>query len=186
MIGWMRTVSLSQIRFFASASTPRRAAARHQRAVGAARAQRDQPARDSGTRTRCASIRSHQGRRRGQRRSRRGAYGDLRARGSRERSSTPPEVDPAARRRDGDGAEVEINTIPGYLPQRNDRGMANSSGANVEAMFGPALRHRRPRTGSTDMGDIAHLMPVIHPMVASALGKTTAPISASTSPSTPT
>jgi len=28
------------------------------------------------------------------------------------------------------------------------------------------------RTGSTDMGDIAHMIPVIHPYVASALGKT--------------
>src|ERR1700687_5115570 len=41
------------------------------------------------------------------------------------------------------GAEVEINTIPGYLPQRNDRNMGEFFGANVEAMFGP---------GSFDIG----------------------------------
>src|SRR5437764_6697395 len=71
------------------------------------------------------------------------------------------------------GAEVEINTIPGYLPQRNDRGMGEFFGANVEAMFGPgSFDIGGHRTGSTDMGDIAHLMPVIHPYVASALGKT--------------
>src|SRR5580658_2623584 len=71
------------------------------------------------------------------------------------------------------GAEVEINTIPGYLPQRNDRAMGEFFGANVEAMFGPgSFDIGGHRTGSTDMGDIAHMMPVIHPYVASALGKT--------------
>src|SRR5438067_1770321 len=71
------------------------------------------------------------------------------------------------------GAEVEINTIPGYLPQRNDRAMGELFGANVERMFGPGqFDIGGHRTGSTDMGDIAHMMPVIHPYVASALGKT--------------
>src|SRR6202035_3789289 len=71
------------------------------------------------------------------------------------------------------GGEVEINTIPGYLPQRNDRAMGEFFGANVEAMFGPgSFDIGGHRTGSTDMGDIAHMIPVIHPYVASALGKT--------------
>jgi amidohydrolase len=71
------------------------------------------------------------------------------------------------------GAEVEISTIPGYLPQRNDRRFGEMFGANVEAMFGPGqFDIGGHRTGSTDMGDIAHLMPVIHPYVASARGKT--------------
>ena len=71
------------------------------------------------------------------------------------------------------GAEVEINTIPGYLPQRNDRAMGELFGANVETLFGPdEFDIGGHRTGSTDMGDIAHLMPVIHPYVASARGKT--------------
>ena len=35
------------------------------------------------------------------------------------------------------GAEVEINTIPGYLPQRNNRAMGELFGGNVEALFGP-------------------------------------------------
>src|SRR5439155_23491500 len=34
------------------------------------------------------------------------------------------------------GAEVEINTIPGYLPQRNNRHMGEIFGGNVEALFG--------------------------------------------------
>src|SRR5882672_3562301 len=71
------------------------------------------------------------------------------------------------------GAEVEISTIPGYLPQRNDRSMGTLFGSNVEALFGKdQFDIGGHRTGSTDMGDIAHLMPVIHPYVASARGKT--------------
>jgi amidohydrolase len=71
------------------------------------------------------------------------------------------------------GAEVEINTIPGYLPQRNNRAMGEMFGANVRSMFGPEeFDIGGHRTGSTDMGDIAHMMPVIHPYVASAQGKT--------------
>ncbi|HEX3862475.1 MAG TPA: amidohydrolase [Stellaceae bacterium] len=71
------------------------------------------------------------------------------------------------------GAEVEINTIPGYLPQRNNRSMGELFGANVEHLFGPGqFDIGGHRTGSTDMGDIAHMIPVIHPYVASAQGKT--------------
>jgi amidohydrolase len=71
------------------------------------------------------------------------------------------------------GAEVEINTIPGYLPQRNDRALGAIFGGNVEALFGPdQFEMSGHRTGSTDMGDIAHMIPVIHPYVAAATGKT--------------
>jgi amidohydrolase len=70
------------------------------------------------------------------------------------------------------GAEVEIETIPGYLPQRNDDGLARLFGGNVEALFGEGQFHQGGhRTGSTDMGDIAHLMPVIHPYLVAAEGK---------------
>ncbi len=71
------------------------------------------------------------------------------------------------------GAEVEITTIPGYLPQHNDRQLGEMFGANVAALFGPGeFDIGGHRTGSTDMGDIAHMIPVIHPYVAAALGKT--------------
>jgi metal-dependent amidase/aminoacylase/carboxypeptidase family protein len=70
------------------------------------------------------------------------------------------------------GAEVEIHTIPGYLPQRNDERFGEIFGANVETLFGPGQFHiGGHRTGSTDMGDLAHLMPVIHPYVVAAEGK---------------
>jgi metal-dependent amidase/aminoacylase/carboxypeptidase family protein len=70
------------------------------------------------------------------------------------------------------GAEVEIHTIPGYLPQRNDKRMGGIFGQNIEALFGPGEFHiGGHRTGSTDMGDLAHMMPVIHPYVVAAEGK---------------
>ncbi len=71
------------------------------------------------------------------------------------------------------GCEVEINTIPGYLPQRNSRSVGDVFAANVEALFGPGSYDRGGhRTGSTDMGDIAHMMPVVHPYVSCATGRT--------------
>ena len=71
------------------------------------------------------------------------------------------------------GAEVEIDTIPGYLPQRNNRAMGELFGGNVERIFGGGqFDIGGHRTGSTDMGDIAHMIPVIHPYVAAARGKT--------------
>ena len=70
------------------------------------------------------------------------------------------------------GAEAEIHTIPGYLPQRNDRRLGRIYGANVEALFGEGEFHiGGHRTGSTDMGDLAHMMPVIHPYLVAAEGK---------------
>jgi hypothetical protein len=56
---------------------------------------------------------------------------------------------------------------------RNDRQMGELFGGNVTALFGAgSFDIGGHRTGSTDMGDIAHMKPVIHPYVASALGKT--------------
>ncbi|MBO0737677.1 MAG: amidohydrolase [Alphaproteobacteria bacterium] len=70
------------------------------------------------------------------------------------------------------GAEVEIQTIPGYLPQRNDKRLAQIFGDNAEALLGPGeFTVGGHRTGSTDMGDLAHMMPVIHPYVVAAEGK---------------
>src|SRR5215472_16475051 len=70
------------------------------------------------------------------------------------------------------GAEVEIHTIPGYLPQRNDRQLAEIFGVNVAALFGPGQFHvGGHRAGSTDMGDRAHMMPVIHPYLVAAEGR---------------
>ncbi len=69
------------------------------------------------------------------------------------------------------GAKVEIETLPGYMPMRNDPSLQEVFKANSEVLFGAdeycEVGHR---TGSTDMGDLAHIMPAIHPYMAGATG----------------
>jgi amidohydrolase len=69
------------------------------------------------------------------------------------------------------GAKVNIQTIPGYLPLQQDRQMNSWFEPNAAAMVGEEnVGHITHRTGSTDMGDISHLMPAIHPYVGGATG----------------
>ena len=69
------------------------------------------------------------------------------------------------------GGSVEITTLPGYLPIRSDEGMLELYSANAGSMVGKSKLYRLGhRTGSTDMGDVSQLMPVIHPYVVAATG----------------
>jgi amidohydrolase len=69
------------------------------------------------------------------------------------------------------GAEVVIETIPGYLPQRNNRPMGDVFGRNADWLLGSnAYVFGGHRSGSTDMGDLGHLIPVIHPYIRAADG----------------
>ncbi len=69
------------------------------------------------------------------------------------------------------GATVNIQTIPGYLPLKQDKAMNQVFEANAGALVGKDnVGHVAHRTGSTDMGDISHLMPAIHPYVGGATG----------------
>ena len=69
------------------------------------------------------------------------------------------------------GGSVTITTLPGYLPIRSDEGMLEVYSANAAALVGEEnLVRLRHRTGSTDMGDVSQLMPVIHPYVVAATG----------------
>jgi len=69
------------------------------------------------------------------------------------------------------GAKVNIQTIPGYLPLSQDRGLAQVFEANATALVGAEnVGQVSHRTSSTDMGDVSHLMPVIHPYVGGASG----------------
>lgn len=63
------------------------------------------------------------------------------------------------------GAEVVIDELPGFLPLFQDRGLTDLFKANAVAMVGgDAVRDTAKHgTGSTDAGDLAHLMPTIHP-----------------------
>ena len=69
------------------------------------------------------------------------------------------------------GASVNIQTIPGYLPLNQDKSMAEVFEANSVDLVGQEnVGYVSHRTGSTDMGDISHLMPAIHPYVGGASG----------------
>ena len=69
------------------------------------------------------------------------------------------------------GAKVEITNIPSYLPIRNDEGLTALYRANAEAVVGAEnVTNATPRGGSTDMGDISHLMPAIQPYAKGASG----------------
>jgi amidohydrolase len=69
------------------------------------------------------------------------------------------------------GAQVEIETLPGYLPLFNNMEMAEIFKANAIALVGePNFTTIGHRTGSTDMGDISHVMPTLHPYMGGASG----------------
>lgn len=70
------------------------------------------------------------------------------------------------------GGKVRITTLPGYLPMANDRNLQEVYKANATTVVGkgkviPGGRHG---TGSTDMGDVSHIMPAIHPFAGGATG----------------
>lgn len=69
------------------------------------------------------------------------------------------------------GAEVEIRTIPGYMPLVNDPSLAKIFRTNAIALFGEdQVTEGGHRTGSTDMGDVTHIMPALHPYIGGAQG----------------
>ena len=70
------------------------------------------------------------------------------------------------------GATVKIQTIPGYLPMTQNDGMRDLFLANAATLVGSENIGEigGHRTGSTDMGDVSYLMPVLHPYVGGATG----------------
>jgi metal-dependent amidase/aminoacylase/carboxypeptidase family protein len=69
------------------------------------------------------------------------------------------------------GARVEINTLPGYMPLRDDRDMQKLFMQNAQMLFGAEeCTEAGHRTGSTDMGDISHIIPSVHPSMSGASG----------------
>jgi metal-dependent amidase/aminoacylase/carboxypeptidase family protein len=69
------------------------------------------------------------------------------------------------------GAAVEIETLPGYLPLFNHMGMAELFKTNAAAVLGAdQVTESGHRSGSTDMGDISHVMPTLHPYMGGATG----------------
>jgi amidohydrolase len=69
------------------------------------------------------------------------------------------------------GAQVEIETLPGYLPLFNHAGLAQQFKSNAAALLGAdQVTDAGHRGGSTDMGDISHVMPTLHPYMGGATG----------------
>ena len=69
------------------------------------------------------------------------------------------------------GAKVRITTFPGYLPMRSDAGLADVYRANAVTLVGKeAVGTVGHRGGSTDMGDVSHIMPALHPYAGGATG----------------
>jgi amidohydrolase len=70
------------------------------------------------------------------------------------------------------GAEVEITNLPGYLPYLKAERLNRLFAENFAALFGRgAVTQAEHRTGSTDLGDISHLMPTLHPFIKAGKGK---------------
>jgi amidohydrolase len=62
------------------------------------------------------------------------------------------------------GAGLEIETLPGYLPLRNDQDMAELFKQNALAIVGQdGWAEQGIITASTDAGDLSHIMPMLHP-----------------------
>src|SRR5712692_6772493 len=69
------------------------------------------------------------------------------------------------------GAKVEIETLPGYLPMTCDATMAEYFRKNAVRLVGEEnYRVIGHRTGSTDMGDLSQVMPILHPYIGGARG----------------
>jgi metal-dependent amidase/aminoacylase/carboxypeptidase family protein len=69
------------------------------------------------------------------------------------------------------GAEVSIEKLPGYLPRLNCAEFTEVFGANASALVGDAaIQQGKHGSGSSDIGDLMHIMPAIHPTCGGAEG----------------
>jgi amidohydrolase len=69
------------------------------------------------------------------------------------------------------GARVEIETLPGPMPLLCDGTMARLFETTARGLVGPEHYRDIPhRSGSTDMGDLSQVMPVLHPYMGGARG----------------
>jgi len=70
------------------------------------------------------------------------------------------------------GAEVEIVDVPGYLPRFSFPPLDRLFAENIERLVGKGNVGVTPhRSSSTDMGDVAHLIPALHPYFKAGKGK---------------
>ncbi|MDI6823540.1 MAG: amidohydrolase [Bacillota bacterium] len=70
------------------------------------------------------------------------------------------------------GARVHIEDLPGYLPMRNDPNLSRVFADNLALLIGPDnISCEEHVSGSTDMGDVSHLIPAIHPSLGGVAGR---------------
>jgi amidohydrolase len=69
------------------------------------------------------------------------------------------------------GGAVEITTLPGYLPLFHDSNLISLFRANAVEIVGAGNVHDKGHgSGSTDMGDLSHILPTVHPYAGGAEG----------------
>lgn len=69
------------------------------------------------------------------------------------------------------GAEVSIQNMPGYLPMNNNSELNQIFKMNAEVLYGEDnVRKGKHEAGSTDTGDLSHIMPTIHPWIEAVSG----------------
>ncbi|MWN90332.1 amidohydrolase [Gilliamella sp. Pra-s65] len=69
------------------------------------------------------------------------------------------------------GATCEIKDLPGYLPLQNNPTLNDFLQSNAQDLIGADNVWVAPHmTGSTDTGDLSHIMPVSHPWIGSVRG----------------
>lgn len=74
------------------------------------------------------------------------------------------------------GTKVEIEDLPGFLPMLTDPGLAHLFRRNLEDLAGiESVTEGRHMAGSTDMGDLSHVMPALHPYGAGVTGRPHSP-----------
>ena len=69
------------------------------------------------------------------------------------------------------GCQVNIETVPGNMPLKNDSKLCALFEKNAETLFGADSFKNYPHgAGSTDAGDLSQIMPVLHPYMTGASG----------------
>lgn len=72
---------------------------------------------------------------------------------------------------DAVGAETHIQNVPGYLPIFQDEPLTRLAMENGRALLGEeGVHYGGFLGGSLDVGDLSHLMPVLHPFVGGTVG----------------
>lgn len=71
---------------------------------------------------------------------------------------------------------VEIEDLPGFLPMLNDSGLARLFRQNMESVAGwGSVVESGHMAGSTDMGDLSHVMAALHPYATGVTGRPHSP-----------